>query len=114
MSTPPTFNPVMAYRIVEETDAEPQARLAIGPVYEQGNVEFFDTNRVRVLGGTPTGTAAPPNDDVIAFTQEDGTSIRFEPLTLERFREIAHEIEGTPDFQSTEEIQSFYRDFAGI
>ncbi|TNE46448.1 MAG: hypothetical protein EP343_22840 [Deltaproteobacteria bacterium] len=114
MSTPPTFNPTMAYRVVLETDTTPQARLAIGPTYEDGSVEFFDTNRVRAVVGAVTGNAAPPNQDAIAFTQEDGTSLRFEPLTLERFREIADKIEGTPDFQSTEELQSFYRDFAGI
>lgn len=104
----------MTYRVVLETDAAPQARLAIGPTYEDGSVAFFDTSRVRAVVGSVTGHAAPPNQDAITFTQEDGTSLRFEPLTLERFREIAHEIEGTPDFQSTEELQSFYRDFAGI
>lgn len=94
-------------------DDTPQARLAIGPRIEGDVVLFFDTMRERSIAGQITGH--PEGDtEAVCFTQEDGMNILFEPLTLERYQEVAHDIEGQPHFQSTEEIQSFYRDMAGL
>ncbi len=113
MTTPITFNPKMVYRVVLETDVEPHARLAIGPVGEENYVRFFDTLRQRVIHGEITGPSAKASD-TICFTQENGMALMFEPLTLERYLEIVDQIDGQPMFQSTDEVQSFYLKFAGL
>ena len=110
MSTPTTFNSELVYRVVLDTDEQPQARLAIGPRWEDGRVRFFDTMRQRVL----RGEINPSTSDSVCFTQSNGLKMVFEPLTLERYQEVSHEIEGQPAFQSTEEVQSFYLQLAGL
>ena len=103
----------MVYRVVLATDDEPQARLAIGPRIDGDAVLFFDTMRQRSIIGQITGH--PQGDpEAIRFTQDDGLELVFEPLTLERYQEIAHGIEGQPSFPSTDDLQDFFLDMAGL
>lgn len=113
MTTPTTFNPELVYRVALESDTEPHARLAIGPVWDNHCVRFFDTLRRRVIRGEIMGSSAA-DADTVCFVQSNGVQIQFEPLTLERYNEIAHQIDGQPDFASTDEVQSFYKELAGI
>ena len=105
-----TFDPQMVYRVVLPDDRAPQARLAVGPVYEDGSVRFFDTLRQRVIAGEVSGSSG----DSILFTQSSGNQVTFEPLTLARYSEIVEQIDGQPQFESEEELWSFYRKFAGM
>lgn len=114
MITPLTFDTHMVYRVRLSTDTHPEARLAIGPIYESGCVRFFDTLRERIIEGQIISAPKTPRDDTIPFATKDGVTLYFEPLNLERYSEIAHQIDGQPHFQSTEQLQSFYRHMAGL
>lgn len=114
MFTPPIFDSRMVYRITLPSDTLPQARLAIGPIYEFGCVRFFDTSRERILAGNVSTDRNSPQDDTIHFVQTDGTVLHFEPLTLARYQEIAHDIDGQPHFSSIDALLDFYRNVAGI
>jgi hypothetical protein len=89
---------------VRAQGAPPKATLAIRPRLREGGVAYFDTLRDRTLRGRVSGHEG----DAVLFERDDGSVLRFEPLTLERYQEIRPDLEAPPELASDEEVRQFF------
>ncbi len=92
-----------------ESDEDPTALIARRPGLSDGYVWWEDTNRER---GHEVKTIQVDGDVVTVATKSDRT-YRFRPLTLALYDErVRAQVELSPTFESTEALQSFYRETA--